>query len=281
MPELPEVEVLVRHLGPELRGRCIQAVEVLAPRTVRPDSPETLRSRLHQAVFGPITRRAKFLCFQLTRPTGEPLQLVGHLGMTGRMFLLPGDRPLPKHTVVAFDLGSDRFVFEDTRRFGRLTLDTSVLDGLGPEPLSEDFQLETFRKALRARSQPIKVALLDQSLVVGVGNIYANEALYHAGIHPRRRCHSIRQDEARDLHSAIRRVLSEAIERGERLSLDFRAGTGGLFYYGTSSETAGDPDAERFAVYGREGEPCLKCGSPIRRLVQVQRSTFFCQKCQR
>ncbi len=151
--------------------------------------------------------------------------MVGHLGMTGRMYVLPAQAALPKHTAVALGFGPDRFVFEDTRSFCRLTLDASAAAGLGPEPLGPEFTPQYLGPALQKSKQPVKVKLLDQSLVAGVGNIYACEALFRARISPMAPARSIGPARVRKLWRAIREVLAEAIERGARLSLDFE-GTG-------------------------------------------------------
>jgi formamidopyrimidine-DNA glycosylase len=281
MPELPEVEVLVRHLAPLLEGRMVRGVEVRRERVLRPTSPSELDAALVGARFVRVTRRAKFLVFELRRPRIGPLTLVGHLGMTGRMFLQPKRAPLPRHTAVALELCRGRFVFEDTRYFGRLTLDTAPLAALGPEPLNGEFTVERFAADLRRSTQAIKVKLLDQSLVAGVGNIYASEALFLAGISPRRSARSLTLSEARRLHSAIRRVLREAIRFGSTLPLDFagKLGGDGLFYYGGGEELAPGYE-ERLRVYDRAGQPCRRCRASIRRLVQAARSTYYCPRCQ-
>jgi formamidopyrimidine-DNA glycosylase len=281
MPELPEVEILVRHLAPLLVGRSVRGVEVRRERVLRPTSTEQLDQTLMGARFLRVTRRAKFLVFELHRPRGGPVTLLGHLGMTGRMFVQPKRSALPRHTAVAFELCRGRFVFEDTRYFGRLTLDAAPLAALGPEPLGEDFTVERFTADLRRFTQAIKVKLLDQSLVAGIGNIYASEALFRAGISPRRRANSLRFVEVRRLHSAIRRVLRAAIRFGSTMPLDFegKLGGDGLFYYGSGEELAPGYE-ERLRVYDRSGLSCRRCHTPIRRFVQAARSTFYCPQCQ-
>ena len=139
MPELPEVEVLARHLDSVLSGKTIRAVKLHRAKSTRPTSAKSMRDRLKGAVFGRIGRRAKFLLFEVKAPRREPFILLGHLGMTGRMYMQSAKKPLPKHTAVSFDLGRHTFVFEDTRYFGRMTLDKSPLKKLGPEPLSSAF----------------------------------------------------------------------------------------------------------------------------------------------
>ena len=188
MPELPEVEVLVRHLKPLLRDQVICGVSVRRARVLRPTSEAKLRRALVGSSFVNLTRRGKYLLFTL-RParSRETFPLLGHLGMTGRMYLLPANAALPKHAVVVLRLARGQFVFEDPRYFGRLTLDASAVSALGPEPLDEHFTAHGLRDALRRSHQPLKVKLLDQSLIAGLGNIYASETLFRARLSPRRR----------------------------------------------------------------------------------------------
>lgn len=282
MPELPEVEVLVRHLGPLVRGKTIRGVRVHREKVIRPSRPEELSAALTGRRFGPVTRRAKYLLFELRGPArSQPLTLVGHLGMTGRMFLQPATAPLPTHAAVTLELGRTRFVFEDTRYFGRFNLDSAGLGRLGPEPLSDDFMPDSFAAALKRSSQPIKVRLLDQTVVAGVGNIYASEALFRAGISPRRAANRLKRQQIARLRDTIREVLREAIECGSTIPLDFAGGRNGLFYYGTATESASPFYEERLLVYDRAGQPCVKCRTPIRQFVQAARSTYHCPQCQR
>src|SRR5947209_3747746 len=164
----------------------------------------------------------------------ESRLLVGHLGMTGRMYLLEDDKPLPKHAAVVFQLKAHRFVFEDTRYFGRLTLETAGIEALGPEPLSADFALKPFREELARSAQPIKVKLLDQSIVAGIGNIYASEALFRARISPRLAAQRLDLAQVKRLRISIRETLNRAITFGSTVPLDY-AGENDrdrLFYYG-------------------------------------------------
>jgi formamidopyrimidine-DNA glycosylase len=283
MPELPEVEVLVRHLAPLLKSRKVRGVEVRRPRIIAPTLARQLSRALEGATFQGVSRRGKYLLFDL-RPAGrgDPFVVAGHLGMTGRMYLQPRKTPLPRHAAVVLDLGAHRLVFEDPRGFGRFTLDCAFLDQLGPEPLLVDFTPEAFHRALKRSSQPIKVKLLDQSLVAGIGNIYASEALFRAGVSPRLAARGLGRARARRLWQAIREELVEAIATGSTLPLNFAAGGSRdrLFYYGTAGE---GPyfHTERLRVYDRAGQPCLACGASIKRLVQAARSTFYCPVCQR
>jgi len=282
MPELPEVEVLVRHLRPLLRGKTIRAVQVRRAKVVSPNSPRDLTRMLTGAKFKSVRRRGKYLLFGLrSRPLRMEFILLGHLGMTGRMYLARKGGPLPKHAAVVLSLGRGDFIYEDTRYFGRLTLDLSAVEKLGPEPLTGAFQAAAFARQLKKSRQPIKVKLLDQSLVAGVGNIYASEALFRAGISPRRPANRLTLREAEKLRAGIRLVLAEAIRCGSTIPLNFAPGkTDGLFYFGRA---AGGLDyyQERLLVYDRAGQPCARCGSVIRRLVQASRSTFFCPRCQK
>ena len=300
MPELPEVEVLCRHLAPLIAGRTIHAVEVRRAKILAPTLEPQFRRDLAGAQFLDLTRRGKYLVFTLRRPgfvvgmgsrkksarrsttPPTPLILVGHLGMTGRLFVAEHATALPKHTAVVFDLGPRRLVFEDTRYFGRLTLDAAALTRLGPEPLADAFTPETFAVALRRSAQAIKIRLLDQSLVAGIGNIYASEALFRARISPRVAARRLRPEQIRRLWQTIREVLGEAIACGSTLPLNFGGGGArdGLFYFGRDP---GAPDYynERLQVYDRHGQPCTACGVPVKRIVQAARSTFFCPGCQR
>lgn len=282
MPELPEVEVLVRHLAPSLAGQRIHGIEVRRPKVIQPTTEKELTATLLGARFLDVARRGKYLVFSLERARrAGRATVIGHLGMTGRMYLLPAKEALPKHTAVMLDLGRWRFVYEDFRYFGRLTLDPGSLAALGPEPLSDAFTAAILANGLRRSSQPIKVKLLDQTLVAGVGNIYASEALHRAGVSPKRPANRLTALETERLHRAIVTVLQEAIDWGSTVPLNWsgRGKANGLFYYGTESE-AGAHYHERLAVYDRAGQPCGFCGAEIRRIVQAARSTYYCPACQ-
>ncbi len=283
MPELPEVEILARHLGSLLKNKVIHDVEVRRARVLRPTAEADFKRALKGARFVGLTRRGKYLWFTL-RAAGQRqrLNLLGHLGMTGRMYLQPSAAPRPRHTAVRLSVGKTNFIFEDVRYFGRLTLDTSAIQTLGPEPLGEDFTPRYFAGALKRSRQPIKVKLLDQSLVAGVGNIYASEALFRAGISPRLAARRLAQSQIERLWRAIRDVLAEAIRFGSTVPLDWTGteGSDGLFYYGSDERSQPSYD-ERLEVYDRAGRPCYRCNTPIRRIVQAARSTFFCPSCQR
>jgi len=282
MPELPEVEVLVRHLRPLLQDKRIQSVRVMRAKVLGRTSSAQLERALFGATWVGLRRRGKYLCFALrSRGRGAPVNLVGHLGMTGRMYLLQNHDPLPKHAAVVLGLGRQNFVFEDTRYFGRLTLDREGIAKLGPEPLGDNFTVDYLSATLARSSQPIKVRLLDQTLVAGIGNIYASEALFRARISPRLPSRELKHNQIQRLRRSIRAVLREAIRFGSTVPLRHGQGSGGdgLFYFGRAAET---PDfyEERLRVYDREGEPCGCCGRLIQRFTQAARSTFYCPRCQ-
>jgi formamidopyrimidine-DNA glycosylase len=281
MPELPEVEVLARCLQPLLPGRRIRGVDVRRGKVVLPDSIVDFRRQLLGATFTGVSRRGKNFLFELRRPKSrETFILLGHLGMTGRMYLARKKTPLPKHAAVVLDLGRANFIYEDTRYFGRLTLDLSAIAKLGPEPLSAAFEPKSFGTALRRSGQAVKVKLLDQALVAGVGNIYASEALFRARISPEQPADTLTPAQIKRLWHGIRTVLAEAIDCGSTVPLNFGGGAaGGLFYFGLAPGVE-DYYEERLRVYDRAGQPCPKCGRPIRRIVQAARSTFFCPHCQ-
>ena len=282
MPELPEVEVLTRHLRPLLMGKKIRTVEVRRQKVLHPTAPARFKKSLHGAKFLSLQRRGKYLLFELRLANSrKKISLLGHLGMTGRMYLAPKAELLPKHAAVVLNLGARNFIYEDTRYFGRLTLDISAAEKLGPEPWDEKFTPEKFYQKLKTSRQPIKVKLLDQSLVAGVGNIYASEALFRAGISPRRAANKVSAGASKILLSTVRAVLQEAIDCGSTIPLNFSGRkSDGLFYFGRAAD-APDYHTERLLVYDRAGKPCVKCGSPIRRIVQAARSTFFCGQCQK
>ncbi len=282
MPELPEVEVLARHLRPLLHQRSIQSVEVRRPKVISPTSEPELRRALEGSRFTALARRGKYLIFSLQhRRQQVPFNLLGHLGMTGRIYLQDRHTPIPKHAAVVLGLNQHRLVFEDTRYFGRFTLDLTSLSRLGPEPLSPEFTTARLAAALRRSAQPVKVKLLDQTLVAGIGNIYASEALFHARLLPQLPGRTLTLPQIRRLRTAIRRVLAAAIRWGSTVPLDW-AGTGprdGLFYYGRPPNS---PDAheQRLHVYDRSGQPCPRCQTAIHQITQAGRSTYFCPHCQ-
>lgn len=281
MPELPEVEVMARHLRPVLHGQTVRAVRVNRPRVIRPTKERELVRVLKGAKFKELDRRGKYLLFKFRSPAlASDVTVLGHLGMTGRMFVVRRGEPHPKHAAIVLELSRGDFIFEDTRYFGRWTLDLSQVESLGPEPWDPAFTPEVFARELKRSRQSIKVKLLDQSLVAGVGNIYASEALFRARISPKLAANRLKFAQVERLLDAIRDVLSEAISAGSTVPLNFTPGkTDGLFYFGKAPD-APDYYEERLLVYDRAGQPCSNCGKPIHRIVQAARSTYFCKVCQ-
>jgi formamidopyrimidine-DNA glycosylase len=281
MPELPEVEVLARHLRPALRGRTVRGVRVNRAKILQPTSEREFKRALIGTKFKTLSRRGKYLLFDF-QTAKKTVTVLGHLGMTGRMFIADKSEPLPKHAAVVLELDRGNFVFEDTRYFGRMTLDLAAVEKLGPEPWDEKFTAEIFRRELKRSRQPIKVKLLDQSLIAGVGNIYASEALFHARISPKLAANKLTLAQTEKLLRCVREVLAEAIDCGSTIPLNFSGGkkTDGLFYFGRAAGAL-DFYEERLLVYDRNGRPCVKCGTAVRRIVQAARSTFFCGRCQK
>ncbi len=272
MPELPEAETIVRGLATRLPGRTIVGVRVKHANVLAPLSAAAFRRLVRGCTVAAVERRAKKV---VIRFEGGRLLLV-NLGMTGRLILT--ERPGPEelaYTAVRFDLDDgEALLYHDVRRFGRLEVHDGDSwqerqAGLGAEPLEPDFTAALLFDLTRRSRTPIRNWLLDQRRVAGVGNIYANEALFRAGIDPRRPADSLTRREAARLRAALREVLQEAISaRGTTLS-DYRDDRG---------ESGGF--ATRLRVYGREGEPCLRCGHVIERAVLTNRSAFFCRECQ-
>jgi formamidopyrimidine-DNA glycosylase len=268
MPELPEVETTVRGLERVLDGRRISQVEVRRP-DLRRALPPDLGQRLTGARVVGLRRRAKYGLIDTDR--GDTL--VFHLGMSGHWRVDPSETLKHDHFIVETDEGR-RVALNDARRFGSLDLvPTAELDewapfkALGPEPL--DIDPRELRKRLAGRTAPIKLLLLDQRIIAGLGNIYVCEALYRAGIHPKRPGGSISLERLKRLVPAIHDVLAEAIAAGGSTLRDFASPDGELGYFSKS-----------FAVYDREGKPC-GCGGTVKRIVQGGRSTFYCPACQR
>ena len=279
MPELPEVEILARHLHRRLPGRLVRRVEVLRPRSLRSEDPGEFARKLSGARFAAVERRGKYLLFSLVE-SGRTFRFAGHLGMTGRICCRTGDETLPRHTAVALHLDRGVCTFLDSRGFGRMGLETAFLERLGPEPLTDDFSAGHLLGRLAASRQAIKVRLLDQALVAGLGNIHAAEALFLAGIHPSTPCRELARPEVLRLRRAVRTALRRAIRCGLSLPLDLDGPGGGerLFYFGRlPGSTQG---AEERLVYGREGQPCIRCSTPVERLALGGRGSFFCPGCQ-
>lgn len=304
MPELPEVETYVRELEPDLRDQIIQGATVRWRRTIdAPAIPQFLTS-IQGYQFNSFDRRGKYMLFGLTdvsqtgghdRFHGEVMHdeatdkngaqkrlekqtLIVHLRMTGHLLYYPRPVAPDKHTHVVFDLvGGRQLHYQDSRKFGRIWLvadPQTVLIKLGPEPLDGGFQPDEFYAKLRGRSATIKAMLLDQQIVAGVGNIYADESLHLAQIHPARPAQALTLPEVTALHEAIQTVLQKAIA-GHGSSL----GISGIQNYQRPSGEAGSFQEEH-RVFQRTGQPCTTCGAQIERIVITQRSTHFCPHCQ-
>ncbi|WLQ40395.1 bifunctional DNA-formamidopyrimidine glycosylase/DNA-(apurinic or apyrimidinic site) lyase [Streptomyces laculatispora] len=280
MPELPEVEVVRRGLQRWVTGRTVDDVEVLHPRAVRrhPAGGVDFAARLAGIRFGPAMRRGKYLWVPLDDTSSS---LLGHLGMSGQLLVQPQDAADEKHLRVRirFDdsLGTElRFV--DQRTFGGLSLHDNTPDGvpdtiahIARDPLDPEFDDAAFHTALRLRRTTVKRALLDQSLISGVGNIYADEALWRAKLHYDRPTATLTRPKSAELLGHVREVMNEALEQG---------GTSFDSLYVNVNGESGYFDRSLDA-YGREDEPCHRCGTPMRRRAWMNRSSYFCPRCQR
>ena len=277
MPELPEVETVKRGLTPVMEGFVFDRVQLNRPDLRFPFGDDFI-DRIQGQTLNTLTRRAKFLQAELS--SGERLFM--HLGMSGRFTIdanptadfVHAHNTNPKHDHVIFEMSSGaRVTFNDPRRFGFMELVAANapyrLDDLGPEPMGNGFNASDLRKRLKGKKSKIKAALLDQRVVAGLGNIYVCEALYRAGISPRRAAGRLTVAETEKLTGHIKDTISEAIEAGGSSLKDFANTQGDLGYFQHS-----------FAVYGREGGPCHTCKAPIKRIVQSGRSSFYCAKCQ-
>ena len=264
MPELPEVETVKEDVLPFVKGRVIKKIEIISLRNIlKGISPSRLKKELEGEKIVGVERRAKYLIFKLA--SGRYFTI--HLGMTGRVLFAPDD-----YVKAIFYLSGGRALyFSDARRFGKIRFYKKYPDlKLGPEPLGGEFTPERFREMLKERKAAIKLVLLDQKFLAGLGNIYAIESLFRAGIHPKRPANKLSIAEVRRLYHHIKRVLAEA-----------------LGYRGTSDSWFLDAHGKkggfqlRLKVYGRKGEPCFKCRAHIKRIVMGQRGTYFCPKCQK
>ncbi len=271
MPELPEVETTRRGIAPHVEGHRVSGVTV-RQRQLRWPVPKGLGRTLAGQRLESVERRGKYLLLRFERGT-----VIIHLGMSGSLRLVPEDTPAQKHDHVdiAFDTG--RILrLHDPRRFGAVLhtrgnpLDHELLAHLGPEPLGTGFDGAHLFQLSRNRRAPVKAFIMDSKIVVGVGNIYASEALFLAGIHPRRPAGRIGAARYDRLAASIRDVLTAAIRAGGTTLRDFTDSNGRPGYF-----------ARHLHVYGREGEPCPGCGIPIRQEVIAQRASYYCPACQR
>lgn len=268
MPELPEVETITRWLGPLLTGKTIREAVLLWKRTLVTPSPDTFCRAMRGRNIRAISRRAKFIHLLLgPNPTTS---LIIHLRMSGDLQIRPAGQLTAPHDRLLLHLSDDHVLaFHDPRKFGRVWLveDPAIVFGrLGPEPFSDAFTPGWLYEALHRHRRQIKPLLLDQTFLAGLGNIYTDEALYRSHLHPLRLSNTITTTEAEQLHAAIRQVLLEGIAyQGASIDSVYRRGR----------------FQDRFLVYGKTGQPCPACGTPIARLAVGQRSSHICPQCQR
>ena len=269
MPELPEVETIANGLNKHVAGDVIESVWVgskLEP--LKSPAAEIARTLEGSRIEG-VQRVGKHIVFSLAGKRSKVSEFIVHLGMTGRMLVTSPDVEMPLHTHLTAKLESGRELrFVDPRRFGRLEVRDSKFAGPGTEPTN--ISAETFAELFHHSKSPIKAALLNQKFLHGVGNIYADESLIRAGIRPRRRANTLTRSELKKLHVALQRVLQEAIRAGGSSVSDYVDADGekGFFQF-------------RHRAYGRQGEPCLKCKTPIKKIVVGVRGTHYCPTCQK
>ncbi|WP_447940927.1 bifunctional DNA-formamidopyrimidine glycosylase/DNA-(apurinic or apyrimidinic site) lyase [Pseudoxanthomonas mexicana] len=275
MPELPEVETTRRGLAPHVEGRRIQAVTLRRPDLRWPIPPEVARDLPGQRIQA-VRRRAKYLL--MDTEAGSALM---HLGMSGSLRVLPATTPVTAHDHVDIALADEHgnagrvLRFNDPRRFGSLLWQPPgevhpLLQGLGPEPLSDAFDGDYLFDLSRGRKAPVKTFLMDQAVVVGVGNIYAAESLFRAGISPLRAAGKVSRERYEALAGAVKEILAYAITRGGTTLRDFLSPDGAPGYF-----------EQELSAYGRAGEPCPRCGRPMKQANIGQRTTVWCGRCQR
>ena len=278
MPELPEVETIARELADNgLTGVPICDVHVRWPRTVLPHDPSTFTEILRGCEVSKIWRRAKYILMEVQN-SGEAVgYLITHLRMTGQ-YSFQKMIPECKHTHVIFELQDGRYLcFKDTRKFGRISFEESLdklEDKLGLEPFSEDFSAAWLRRALSRSQRQMKPLLLDQSVIAGLGNIYVDEALWDAKIHPLCKASKVSRQKCEVLHESIRKVLNLGLA-----NLGTSLGTGAANYYSVSGRSGRNQD--QLKVFRREGLPCPRCQTTIEKMVVGQRGTHVCPRCQK
>ena len=275
MPELPEVQTLVNDLNAaKIIGITIVAARVFWPRTVAEPSPKLFCRRIKGQKFTAIRRRGKYLVFELS----DAHTMLLHLRMSGRLHLVAAGNPRNKHehVIIGFDDGR-QLRFHDTRKFGRLHLikdPKRILDRLGPEPLASGFTARNLAERLKHRKRILKPLLLDQTFIAGLGNIYADEALWEARLHPCRLAASLSTTEIKVLHRTIRRALTRGLK-----NLGTTLGTGKGNFYSVANRRGRNEDL--LNVFRRTDLPCPRCEAPIERIIVGQRSTHICQNCQK
>ena len=269
MPELPEVETIVRQLRRPLIGRTFSYSWTDWPRQIVTPDPAGFNQRLANQTITAIERRAKYLLFSLSE--GDTLLI--HLKMSGQLAVVPAGEPRNKHTHVIFGFtDGDQLRFTDTRKFGRVYLvkePADILGQLGPEPLHLSFTADLLQTLLAKRQRTLKPLLLDQTFIAGIGNIYADEALFYAGLHPGRNTATLTPAEITRLHAAIQKALT--------LGIDHQGAT--ISMYRQPDGRKGQMQNE-FVVYDRRNQPCKQCQTPIQQLILGGRTTHFCPQCQ-
>lgn len=276
MPELPEVELVAAALNKLVKNRKIVAAELLRERLAPETTPEQFAAKLKNAAINFVHRRGKHILFDLNN--GQTL--IAHLRMSGRFMLLPPERELPKYTHAIFYFADEaRLIFQDQRHFGLMKIvetknlfDAKELKKLAPEPFSDDFSLRYFRATLKTSKKSLKEFLLDQTKVLGLGNIYASETMFLAKVNPRLLANKVSAKKSAVLYEKIREVLAESIAHGSTLNVNPENIDGS--YYGGGYEN-------HWRVYDCEKEPCVNCEKPIERITQGGRSTYFCPRCQK
>jgi formamidopyrimidine-DNA glycosylase len=273
MPELPEVETICRHLAPAVEGRTVLRMAIPDPRWCDPAPPAEVAAAVEGRRIERISRRGKYLDWELE----DEVHLVMHLRMTGNILLVPAGDPDPPYVRVRIELDSgERALFTDPRRFGTgdvllgdAARDEYFASRLGVEPLSTEFTAEALRAMASGRKQPVKAFLLSQERIAGVGNIYADEALFRARIHPQRPVGTLKRPQLAALRDAVIESLEAGIDAKGASIDDYRRpdGARGSFQ-------------DRFLVHLREGEPCVRCGRTIRKMRAAGRGTYVCERCQ-
>jgi len=271
MPELPEVETTRKGIAPYVIGETVKEV-IIRERQLRWPIPTNLKRSLKKQLIRKLRRRAKYLLFYTDKGC-----MILHLGMSGNLRILDKNQPHEKHDHVDIIFESGHLLrFRDPRKFGSILwtkddpLEHKLINHLGPEPLGENFDNEYLYKQSRKKTQAIKTFIMDSKIVVGVGNIYASEALFRAGIKPTQKAGKVTKIKFENLTTEIKNVLSEAIEKGGTTLRDFYNSDGNSGYF-----------SQELNVYGREGEPCKKCNKKVKMIRLGQRSTFYCSNCQK
>lgn len=280
MPELPEVETVCRFLAKELEGKVIKEIKILNPK-LRIPIPSNLNTKLKNQKILKILRKGKYIVFEIQNQEA----LIMHLGMSGRILVKNKKLDLyhkiklndkHNHLIINFENGSE-FIFNDTRKFGLITLakftelnQHKLFSKLGIEPFSEEFNRKKLEQIFKNRTKSIKLVLMDSSLILGIGNIYASEILFRAKIHPEKPAKELNSKNIADIYKQSLAVLEDAIAAGGSTLKDYIKSDGDIGYF-----------QHKFLVYGKADKPCSRCGTPISRIVQSNRSTFFCERCQK